>query len=74
MSQLWGKDKLLRADKVYEIAKLVPPLSVSIEGRAVQVVFDSTHKSEIGSNDEWLLFYNEPCAQAFHREILKFMV
>lgn len=72
--QSWGKDKLLRADKVLEIARLVPPLSVSIEGRVVQVVFEPTHRSDAGTNDEWLLFYSEPYAQTFYEELKSLIV
>lgn len=74
MNQPWGKDKLLRADKVFETAGLVPPVAVNIEGRVVQVMFGPSYLSECGSNDELLMFYNEPCAKLFHEEILKFMV
>ena len=74
MSFYYGKDKLLRADIVLRTAELVPPIAVSIEGRVVQVVFGPSYCSECKSNDEFLLFYDQSCAQAYHEEIKKFLV
>lgn len=69
----YGKDKLLRADKVLSMAKHYPPQTVFIEGRVVNVKFDEDHKSDAGTNDEFLLFYNDICAFAFFEEIRKYI-
>lgn len=74
MNQRYGKDKLLRADKVLETAKTVPPEAVRVEGRVVQVLFGPSYRSECDSNDELLMFYNESCAHAFKEELQKFIV
>ena len=69
MSIYYGKDKLLRADIVLKTAGLVPPIAVSIEGRVVQVKFGPSYRSEIKSNDEFLLFYDQSYAKAYYDEI-----
>jgi len=69
MENSYGKDKLLRADTVLEAAQINSPVGVTLEGRAVQVLFGPSYRSPANTNDEILLFHTSEDAYAYFVEI-----